>query len=531
MRDAVRVLALAMLILVIHEIRSLSNYFRKSALATEADVEIVDDKAKNNHQVWSTDADTDKLKDEKIPLYLITPSNRPSLLTKSIFHVLPLQECFDVHWVIVHTAADKRISRAPFFRDVFPWIIEIFSYNEKSISGNHERNVAIEHVVGIASSGLVYFLDDDNTLPADMCRVQQLLSDEKMYYADQYHCDAHRVKVKTDWLESGLKCTNKECPRVDLVLKMDSGSFLTPVSMIKKHKIMWTLDAYKADGIFFTALVNAIRQEKRNVHRFERLTSINFRFNELNDKNGCLQWRSPWNDDQLKESLQLYRNLVSEMQQMRKSFSSENKMDRAEVSFHDYVHILHVLRYYITKNVATYVEIGAWKGGTSIFMSRHPLETNVVGIDGFFFDRQREEAEQYRQHLQGNGTIHWIKSDSKLAIPELEKQLNGKEIDILFIDGDHSLKGAKKDYELYEPLVADGGFIVFDDFLDTKASGGVRVAVMELIRDGVINLEKFDVMGSVANIMGAGPVFVNNEFFYDWQSVASNEYVIRKRLP
>ena len=52
---------------------------------------------------------------------------------------------------------------------------------------------------------------------------------------------------------------------------------------------------------------------------------------------------------------------------------------------------------------------------------------------------------------------------------------------------------------------------------------------MNLIRDGEISLEKYDVMGSVQNIMGAGPVFVDDPFFYDWQSVASNEYVMRKR--
>ena len=159
------------------------------------------------------------------------------------------------------------------------------------------------------------------------------------------------------------------------------------------------------------------------------------------------------------------------------------------------------------------------------------MHTNVIGIDGFFFDRQREEAEQFRQRLQGEGDIHWFKSDSKLAIPALKEQLNGKQIDIMFIDGDHSLGGARKDFELYSPLVADGGFVVFDDFLDTSYSGGVREAVMHLIRDGEISLEKYKIMGSVQNIMGAEPVFVNDEFFYDWQSVSSNEYVIRKRLP
>ena len=122
-----------------------------------------------------------------------------------------------------------------------------------------------------------------------------------------------------------------------------------------------------------------------------------------------------------------------------------------------------------------------------------------------------------------------MKSDSRKAIPDLQKQLNGREIDILFIDGDHSEFGTRKDFELYSPLVANGGFVVFDDFMDTSYSGGVREAVMNLIRDGEISLEKYDVMGSVQNVMGAGPVFVDDPFFYDWQNIASNEYVLRKR--
>ena len=41
--------------------------------------------------------------------------------------------------------------------------------------------------------------------------------------------------------------------------------------------------------------------------------------------------------------------------------------------------------------------------------------------------------------------------------------LAGKKVDLLFIDGDHSYEGVKKDFEMYSPLVADGGVIAFHD--------------------------------------------------------------------
>lgn len=38
-------------------------------------------------------------------------------------------------------------------------------------------------------------------------------------------------------------------------------------------------------------------------------------------------------------------------------------------------------------------------------------------------------------------------------------------IDFLFIDGDHSYDGVKKDFEMYSPLVRKGGIIAFHDAL------------------------------------------------------------------
>ena len=492
----------------------------------------VEEEEKKEHQFSNVkqEQEQQQQQQQKTPLYIITPSSRPSLLSKSIFHVLPLQQCFDVHWIVVHTAKDKRISKAPLFRNVFPWITEIFTFQKTSKNGNHERNVGIDTVLSLNSTGLVYFLDDDNILPNNICQVQKDLSTEKMYYGDQMQCD--NVRLNMDWMKHTFKCTDQgACATVDYTMQVNSGSFFVPVQLLKEYsRIRWNLDAYIADGLFFSDLVNAILQKDGTALRFERLpSSVPFRYNELNDENGCAQWRAPWSTNQLQESLQLYRELVDEMKLARKSFASADKMARSEVSFHNYVHILHVLRSLIDKPNATYVEIGVWKGGTSIFMSRHPLHTNVIGIDGFFFDHQLDEAKQFCQRLHGHGDIHLMKSDSRKAIPDLQKQLNGREIDILFIDGDHSEFGTRKDFELYSPLVANGGFVVFDDFMDTSYSGGVREAIMNLIRDGEISLEKYDVMGSVQNVMGAGPVFVDDPFFYDWQNVASNEYVLRKR--
>ena len=42
------------------------------------------------------------------------------------------------------------------------------------------------------------------------------------------------------------------------------------------------------------------------------------------------------------------------------------------------------------------------------------------------------------------------------------------DIDFLFIDGDHSYEGVKKDFEMYSPFVRKGGLIVFHDTNDSQ---------------------------------------------------------------
>lgn len=38
-----------------------------------------------------------------------------------------------------------------------------------------------------------------------------------------------------------------------------------------------------------------------------------------------------------------------------------------------------------------------------------------------------------------------------------------QEVDFLFIDGDHTYEGVKKDFEMYENLVSEGGIIALHD--------------------------------------------------------------------
>jgi hypothetical protein len=76
------------------------------------------------------------------------------------------------------------------------------------------------------------------------------------------------------------------------------------------------------------------------------------------------------------------------------------------------------------------------------------------------------------------------------------------EIDILFIDGDHSYDGVILDFEMYSKLVKSGGYIIFDDYNDYQYSPKVKPAVDNIVS----NLKNsYNIIGTVKNTLGARP--------------------------
>lgn len=56
-----------------------------------------------------------------------------------------------------------------------------------------------------------------------------------------------------------------------------------------------------------------------------------------------------------------------------------------------------------------------------------------------------------------------INSHQRSSLEKVRKLLKGQKLDFLFIDGDHSYEGVKRDFEMYAPLVRKGGLIGFHD--------------------------------------------------------------------
>jgi predicted O-methyltransferase YrrM len=128
------------------------------------------------------------------------------------------------------------------------------------------------------------------------------------------------------------------------------------------------------------------------------------------------------------------------------------------------------------------VEIGTFLGGSLFVICRlSEPDALIVSIDlpdgrfGGGYGRYRPAL--FRSFTQRKQRLELIRGDShsQEVLSQLEATLRGSPIDLLFIDGDHTYEGAKRDFDLYSPLVRKGGVIALHDISPGHPEGDVGV--------------------------------------------------------
>jgi len=61
-----------------------------------------------------------------------------------------------------------------------------------------------------------------------------------------------------------------------------------------------------------------------------------------------------------------------------------------------------------------------------------------------------------------------------------------KSFDLIYIDGDHSYEGVKKDAEIAKDKVVDNGVLVFNDYLAFSAWEGAVYGVMRAVNELIV---------------------------------------------
>src|SRR5439155_15474564 len=69
--------------------------------------------------------------------------------------------------------------------------------------------------------------------------------------------------------------------------------------------------------------------------------------------------------------------------------------------------------------------------------------------------------------------LHLLRDDSHKIETQtrIRQALQGVPLDLLFIDGDHTYEGVKRDFEMYSPMVRPGGIVAFHDIVEIRVEG------------------------------------------------------------
>ncbi len=113
-------------------------------------------------------------------------------------------------------------------------------------------------------------------------------------------------------------------------------------------------------------------------------------------------------------------------------------------------------------------EIGAATGGNSLLLSTLPTVDLVICLDlcvqNKAYLRLLRRPSQHIFFVDGS-------SYSPGTVAKVEHILNGRTIDVLFIDGDHRYEGVASDFLCYRHLVSEGGLVLFHDIMPDGGDG------------------------------------------------------------
>jgi predicted O-methyltransferase YrrM len=128
------------------------------------------------------------------------------------------------------------------------------------------------------------------------------------------------------------------------------------------------------------------------------------------------------------------------------------------------------------------LEIGTNYGGTLFLLcALSPADAEIVSLDLPFGEfgggYPSRRIPLYRQFPKSGQRLHLLRADSHAAGTKesVLKILGGKQLDYLFLDGDHTYGGVSRDFEMYAPLVRSGGMVAFHDIVTYDANSRCEV--------------------------------------------------------
>jgi cephalosporin hydroxylase len=161
------------------------------------------------------------------------------------------------------------------------------------------------------------------------------------------------------------------------------------------------------------------------------------------------------------------------------------------------------------------VEIGTAKGGALYLWCKAAQKNGtIVSVDlpdgEFGGGYPKCRIPFYESFKEGGQTVNLIRADSHdlKTVEGVRQALNGQKIDFLFIDGDHTYRGAKMDFEYFGPMVRSGGMIAFHDILPRADLPSIEVH--QLWNEVKERYESQEIIGGPGSgrTIGCGVIFI-----------------------
>lgn len=142
---------------------------------------------------------------------------------------------------------------------------------------------------------------------------------------------------------------------------------------------------------------------------------------------------------------------------------------------------------------ATAVEIGSWKGKSTYCLARGLHSGGRLHvIDPFDAAGEPASAGVYaRERLDRPLREQFVENTAPLAGRISIHQGYSREfvgqfpvIHFLLIDGDHSVDGARFDFEMFSPQIVPGGWLAFHDYYPERPDLGPTWVIDKLVKSG-----------------------------------------------
>lgn len=120
------------------------------------------------------------------------------------------------------------------------------------------------------------------------------------------------------------------------------------------------------------------------------------------------------------------------------------------------------------------LEVGTGRGGSTYFLTKLGGEDSlVVTVDAE--PKAKDSVDLYKRHRGQQVYSVTGNSHDPRTVEQVAEILGGQPVDLLYIDGDHTYEGVRKDFELYERFCGEKTVVCFHDIIpDHGTTKGIK---------------------------------------------------------